>query len=181
MPNYFPGIGVSPMIARCLKDLGGSPQKQFCMLFTPSKDQSLLDLQSDEKIQFQSPQISFPQKGGNTYVGSTNKGFEIKDHQTPPVRSMADRITNFESTQPRGLSKETPYEEGVKSIHELGRSDHHIFGSLKHPDSESVLSAKTTPVKAFIRADQQQYSRTEHKPCASIQRNLFSSMAPYED
>ena len=78
------------------------------------------------------------------------------------------------------MSKEKAYEEGGKSILELGRSDHHIFGSLKHPDSESVLSAKTTPVKPFIRAEQQ-YSRTEHKPCTSIQRNLFSSMAPYED
>lgn len=155
------------MIARSLKELGGSPHKQFCVLYTPSKDQSLMDLQSDEKIQ-QSPQISFPQKGGKTFVGSTYKGFEIKEHQTPPVRSMADRVTSFESTQPRGLLKETPYEEGVKGIHDLGRSDHHIFGSLKHPDSESVLSAKTTPVKPFIRADQQQYSRTEHKPCPSI-------------
>lgn len=52
MPNYFAGSLISPMLARGYKELGGSPHKQFCMLYTPSKDQSLMELQADEKLQF---------------------------------------------------------------------------------------------------------------------------------
>jgi hypothetical protein len=61
------------------------------------------------------------------------------------------------------MSKEKNYEDEIrgKNLVDHGRNDH-IFGSHKHPDHESVLSAKTTPVKPFIRAEGS-YSRTDHK------------------